>query len=428
MTSAKTMDDQFQNIPATSLASADQIAVEELAMRLVQSPKVLEARAVVARYWKGLLHDKLTSPRALETFENFIDEFMMEYAVKAAAGDPNYPRFAKVMELGHEWFGMKVRGARYGGDNPDTTYSQARIDPTATYVVTGRLREPRAADQSFSLYGDPVPRMNIETRGTDELKVEADGSFKIIVSPNPPADAPNAFKTDIDTQYFYTRDTRGDWERELPMEIRIERRDPPSGPAQTFDQIAVRTARMAIFDVASMGFYPAIFSRQPHNTMTPPNATPGGLVTQLTSFGNLKHADDEAIVITATPGGAAYFSLVLHDFTQAALDSRAGIISMNHAQAERSQDGSITFVVSVNDPGVHNWVNPMGWNATYAVIRWQGLPRGTMTNPPAVNCKLVKLKDLKSEVPSSTRWISADERREQIARHQRQYQLRFSEK
>ena len=418
-------NDQYFLSPANPLANVDQRYAETTAIQLMQTPAVREARATVAKYWKGIIWQKLTTPRAVETFENFIDEFVFNYAIRAAAGDPNYPRVLRVDQLRHEWFGMKVPGSRNDGNSPDTIYTMVPVDPTATYAITGKIREPRPIDQTFNIMGDMVPRMTIEAKKLKELHIEPDGSFTIIVGPKKPEGANNFFKTDMDTRYFYARDSMGDWAREVPMELRVKRLTPPSAPPQSFDEMAARTARWAIYDVASMSFYASVFSRLPENQMTQPDRTPGGLVSQLTSFGNLKLADDEAIVVTISTGGAAYHSIMLHDFTMCILDSYEGIVSLNHAQTALNADGSATYVISKQDPGIYNWLNTLGWNEVYVVNRWQGFPPGISQPTPTVSTKVVKLNELASVLPPETRRVSAKEREEQVAKHLRELLARY---
>jgi hypothetical protein len=163
--------------------------------------------------------------------------------------------------------------------------------------------------------------------------------------------------------------------------------------------------------------------------MTPANSTPGGLVSQLTSFGNFKISDDEAAVITISSGGAAYFSLVLHDFTARALDARRSIVSLNAKQVAYNDDGTVSYVVAKQDPGACNWIDTQGWNEVYPVLRWQAFPSDDpLQNSPSVTTTIAKLSELRKIMPKETRWLSAKEREEQVARHLGLFMRRYAER
>lgn len=412
--------------PTNPLATADQRDLEALAMELVQMPAVREARDTVKRFWKGLLWRRVTDERTERVFEDFIDSFVFHYALEAANSDPNYPRIVRVSELEHEWFGMKVPSSRYGGDNPDTRYSIMPVDNQATFVLHGRINEPRPADQTFNLMSDPTPRQTVLNRYLHDLNITEDGTFTIVVSPTEPEPGPgvNYFPPDFDTRWLYTRDSFGDWANEVAMSLRIERITPPDAPRLTRDKMALRTARFATYEVASMGYYVSLIGGLPHNVFSPPAPTPGGLATQLTSFANLKFADDEAVVLTVSGSDAGYHSMVLSDFTMGVLATGQAVVQLNHATAAPNGDDTFTYVVSKTDPGVYNWLNPMGWNEVYGVQRWQDMALGLETQPTST-AQLVKLDQLRKVLPAATRWVTPDEREQQVAKRRADHLLRF---
>src|SRR5581483_1217572 len=283
MTTTGTMldaDDYFLS-PTNPLATADQRDLEALALELVQMPVVREARETVKRFWKGLLWRRVTDEHTERVFEDFVDSFVFHNALKAANSDPNHPRIVRVSELEHEWFGMKVPSARYGGDNPDTRYSMMPVDDKGTFVLHGRINEPRPADQTFNLMSDVTPRQTVLNRYLHDLDIAEDGTFTIVVAPESPEPGPgvNYFPPDFDTHWLYTRDSFGDWANEVAMSLRIERISPPAGPPLTKEDKALRAARYASFEVASMGYYVSLIGGQPHNVLSPPAPTPGGLAT-----------------------------------------------------------------------------------------------------------------------------------------------------
>jgi hypothetical protein len=116
--------------------------------------------------------------------------------------------------------------------------------------------------------------------------------------------------------------------------------------------------------------------------------------------------------------------MVLSDFTMGVLDTGAAVVQLNHATAAPNRDDTFTYVVSLTDPGVYNWLNPMGWNEVYAVQRWQDMPLGLDTKPIST-AQLVKLGQIRDTVPKDTLWVTSEEREKQVAKRRADHLLRF---
>lgn len=99
--------------------------------------------------------------------------------------------------------------------------------------------------------------------------------------------------------------------------------------------------------------------------------------------------------------------------------------SLNNKQTLANPDGSYTFVLSIQDPGVHNWVDPVGQNEGTIMVRWQSLPASAQDGGPQVSARVVKLTDLSTVLPADTRWVSAAERQQQLTARQAGYQRRI---
>ena len=100
--------------------------------------------------------------------------------------------------------------------------------------------------------------------------------------------------------------------------------------------------------------------------------------------------------------------------------------SLNNYQAKANPDGSFTFVLAMKDPGVYNWLDTSGTPYGEGAVRWQTLTypvSGTLKNGVQV-VKLVKLADLRKELPPTTQWVTAKERAEQRATRARQFMIR----
>lgn len=90
-------------------------------------------------------------------------------------------------------------------------------------------------------------------------------------------------------------------------------------------------------------------------------------------------------------------------------DYRRRTSSLNHLQALADADGRIRWVISLEDPGVHNWLDGSGAAAGAILLRWQQLP-GNAQFADAVSTELVKFEDLRAHLPAGTRFVSQAER------------------
>jgi hypothetical protein len=96
--------------------------------------------------------------------------------------------------------------------------------------------------------------------------------------------------------------------------------------------------------------------------------------------------------------------------------------SLNSSQSVADADGSTTYVVSIKDPGVYNWLDPAGLHELLVMHRWQGLPRGVQVDPGAlIESRKLKLKDLPSVLPKGIKMVTPDERRRQLDERYRSF-------
>lgn len=99
--------------------------------------------------------------------------------------------------------------------------------------------------------------------------------------------------------------------------------------------------------------------------------------------------------------------------------------NMNNAQGIPNADGSTTYVISIQDPGVHNWLDPAGFHELLVVHRWQGLPTAGLKTEPWVKSQWVKLGELDGALPPGMKRVTPAERERQLAERLAQFQLRY---
>ena len=125
-------------------------------------------------------------------------------------------------------------------------------------------------------------------------------------------------------------------------------------------------------------------------------------------------------------GDVPFRDIVLQDFWFRSLDYWNRTSSMNNAQGVPNADGSTTYVVSIHDPGVHNWIDPGGFHKVLLVHRWQGLKRdATSERLPKAKSRMVKLKDLDATLPADMRRVTTEQRKKQLSERLEAFNLRY---
>lgn len=410
------------------LANIDQRDCEAMALRVViSSPQVRQMRAKVEA-WFRIAAGRDMSIEMEATLPNFIDEYTFHYAVIAANSDPGHPRVTQVFAPAHEWFGMKLPGSEFG-DNPDNSYRIIPVDDNAHYEVTVRPLNP-GLDVTYTLIRGSALTHGIATLEERDLQANADGSYTLTLDATPTDGRRNHLQLQpgVHQQYLYVRDTRSDW-RQAPNQMTVRRTGPSPAAPRTEQQIAELAVTMMLDDMPITYWFTRCLLAPPPNAMPQPKppGSSGGLFVQLQSHGSIALRDNEAMVITLNPRGAAYHNLAVYDHWFVIRDMQHHTSSLNNAQSMANDDGTYTYVVSIEDPGVHNWIDTVGLHNVLVQNRNQGLPRDVLAAGAGVtlDCRLVRLKDLKSALPPETKWVTAAERQHQLAERLAQAGLRF---
>ncbi len=134
----------------------------------------------------------------------------------------------------------------------------------------------------------------------------------------------------------------------------------------------------------------------------------------------------EAFVVDVSDGGAEYFTVPLGNIWGTTLDIYDRTGSLNKAQSQPNPDGTYTYVISAEDPGVPNWLDPDGLPEGILTLRMAEFPEGGATPDLAATGRVIKLADLDAELPDVPR-MTADQRAAQIAERQAGYLRRLPE-
>lgn len=339
-----------------ALEAAGQVVLKQT------SPATPLDRAEGFRYLSRLLRNALYS-----TLEN---------------SDPDRPR----------WQGLDL--VKIGADNPDNIYHSAPVKGTNSYRVTGTrgsIAVTTFGSKANRYAKDGTMASTGELRN-DDLVVNEDGTVDILVSADKPGAAANWLPLAEDSTIIVLRESYLDRSTEVPGSWSIERlgETPPTTPLTTTH--VVRSLQRAALGVHGTA---ATFAAWTELFMTRPNELPdwgqemfqraGGDPEIFYLHGYWTLEAGQAWVITTEVPQAPYWNFQLSNWWMESLDADRQI-SVNKHTAQLDDDGRLTLVVSADDPGWGNWLDPTGHSSGTALLRWVGAD-----HHPLPTCHVVEL-------------------------------------
>jgi hypothetical protein len=333
-----------------------------------------------------------------------------------------------ITRLPHRLQGRDVPGSRWGLDNPDSVYRVIPISGAERYRIHGRVPEQRLTENYFTLWDE---NMNtVDVLDGKKLVIGPDRRFSIDVDCEPAGGRPNHVRSSSAAHEFYIRDVMLDWQRDRANELSIERLGPPpSRPPESEAQQVERAASYMWKWVRSSDRWNAQTSGREVNKLefVIDRQTDGALRNQVYILGGFQLSDGEALVIDVNLGGARYFICPVTNVWGTTNDivNRTG--SLNRAQSVANPDGSYTYVISASDPGVHNWVDTCGTHQGILTLRWAEFPGDRPGPGLAARSRLVRLDQLRQQLPAGTRFVTPEQRARQLAERAAGYAWRLAE-
>lgn len=319
--------------------------------------------------------------------------------------DPRFPELMRYFD--------PIR--KQGGDNTDALYVGAPINGTDTYRITGKRGSAKyfavtVLEDGATPWGGKV----VGSLFGDQIETDADGNFTLWLSPEPQSG--NWIKTTPGSWRVTFRQFFADWEREEPMTAEIERLTGNYPlPTLTPQSLAEGLLAAARWVDVSLTYWADMLDRwqvQPNRFLSyrqldenAIDATPGG--EPLICY--WKVPEDEALIIRVKPPKAAWWGVEFGNYWWETMDYRYRLCSTNIAHAALEDDGELIVVVSHQDPGLPNWLDPSGFLEGYVTVRWIGAD-----NYPQPQCTQVKATELFAHLPKSVKRIDEKARAAQL--------------
>jgi hypothetical protein len=313
--------------------------------------------------------------------------------------------------------------------NPDDTYLLAPVSGSGVYRISGDRGTVRLL--TFSTGANMMGMTDAAGRNfgyfdADDLTLGPARELEVVFSSERPAGhAGNWLPLHPDAEFIMVRQRSYAWGVEREARLAIERvGGDPLKPRQTPADIDARIR-------ALLGGFAQRLSRM--WLIYQNNAMQRGLINrvELADFGGAVpvqaywqgmfqfEAGEALILETELPARQRYWNVQLNDELWNAVPFVYRQSSLNGHQARLDRDGRFRAVIALEDPGVHNWLDPAGTRNGMLIGRWYGadrLPLPTLRRVPA--------RDVRGYLPDDTPVVTPDERAAQLRARRLGAQLR----
>lgn len=304
--------------------------------------------------------------------------------------------------------------------NPDDVYMNAYVDSAGTYRIVGERGTVKILSMSLgkSAMGTadrPGPSLRYIDFDQD-LNIGSDGAIDILLSRERPAGhVGNWIEMPADADYLLLRMRSYDWGGERDARLAIERFDGrPIRPRMPKEEIDRRLREVLggfpkRLSAMWLNYQRAQLARTKLNELELVDF--GGAVgSQLYWQGFYDLAPGEALILeTPLPETRRYWNVQLNDELFNAVEYIYRQSSLNGLQARVDDDGWFRAVISLEDPGIHNWLDPGETLRGMLIGRWLGC-----SSNPVPTLKRVPLSEVFRHLPAGTPRITAAERAAQL--------------
>jgi hypothetical protein len=302
--------------------------------------------------------------------------------------------------------------------NPDATYHLAPVSGAGVYRISGyRGTNPvMGFAVGRGMFGTEEPKPGFNNYDADSLTLGEDGWFDVVFSAERPGDWTGDWRhLDPDAESILVRQFAYDWGKDVEARFAIERLDrAPLKPRLTTEQIAQKLEAVLggfvnRFSRITLGYQRHVESQIGLNTM------------ELSGFEDLGNSGEwpqkywrciydlqpgEALVLeTELPNPCKYWNVQINDALWNQVEFGYRQSSLNAYQARVDSDGRFRAVLTLEDPGVPNWLDSGGHTRGMLVGRWHGAG-----SYPMPTMKKVPVAAVRQHLPQDTPTVTAAER------------------
>lgn len=413
-------------IAAAPLLTADQKQAQSQALSLSAEAAVQAARSDALKRYQSAPPAQLADGKA--TLSAAVDEAVYG-TLLTLSNDPAHPKLLWSQARPYDIGSYHVAGGRYGGDDPDRIYRSIAVDREAKYVIHGKRLPGASLDFSFEAISGPAlwgkAKAALQAKDID---VAPDGSFVVSADATAVGDRRNHLQLPPGTANILVRDTLENWTLQLPNELSVQRLDSSAVPAPSHDSVLQRAPLEVQKSIdESIKFLAGVWKNPPNHLFPVVRGLSDGVKGGLVAVNRFRLKSDEALIITLDALGAKYVGIEVTDPWLRSVDYAQRSSSLNDTQAEVGADGSLTYVLSNQDPGIHNWLDAGGLHDGILLVRWELLPEGVQINKAVREIRVVKLSNLAAALPAAVTRIDAAQRQQWLAQRRKSYERRLAQ-
>jgi hypothetical protein len=306
---------------------------------------------------------------------------------------------------------------KLGMDNPDFTY-----------LTVG----PITADHEYRIFGDrgTVPYITMQVFNgpiggdvvltSEDLVVDDDGTYEIILSAERPEGADNWMELLPDARRFVMRQAYDDWNDDVEASVQVDvvgGPDPSPVANVTDEDFASDLTRLTNLLGILIDTFQASKAEWPINDMSDPEVGAfgiegAGFPTTVGSVGQYTLDEDEAMIIETPDPDVVHGGIQLGNVWLESLDYQSRQTSLNWHQSVADSDGVFRYVLAHTDPGTANWLDVSGHPDGALFMRWQDPSEDEQPAQPSVT--VVPLADVDSTLPDDHPRVTPEERTEAL--------------
>jgi hypothetical protein len=280
--------------------------------------------------------------------------------------DPDFPVLAQYVD----------DVTKFGCDNPDTIYQRALLNGNHSYRLAGVRNTVDYLSFITTRPGEGGRILQVDHLDTKSLKVDPDGTFEIILSPE--RTGRNWLQVTPETTAVSVRQTFLDRRKERPAHLRIERLGDVSPPPP----LTLAKVEQQLRAAAGYTHYIAsLFPDWTHGYLPRTNELPSADQEACLRAGGDPKIHFYRSVWKLGPGEALVvriprippcdtWNLQVDNFWQESMDRRYFRSNINKHTAHYDSDGGVTAFISSQDPGHPNWLDTAGHETGHFAMRW----------------------------------------------------------
>lgn len=366
---------------------------------------------LIAGSWLG--NDPLN---AAEIHRQLILDLGLGYMINVAT-DPRYPDLVPFLN-----------NVFLNQPNPDDTYVMSALDGNGVYRLAGDRGSVHLLTTNIGrgIMGSKVLGGGFGEYNLGDM-VPCDGKLDVIFSAKRPAGySGDWLHLDCQADYIIVRQRSYDWGEERDARLSLTRLDPVP-PRRRLDVAEIEHCLTETIDYTVrlssqwLAFLGKLKEEMEANTFRFTNFTEwGGVQAQVYWEGYYEFESDEALILeTVVPEQVRYWNIQLNDALFNTIEYLYCQSSLNGHQAAVDLDGKFRAVISLEDPGVANWLDPQQRQLGHLVGRWY-----EASTSPMPTIRRVKASEVLDHLPPDTKRVTSEQRHETIMKRVRGGQIR----